>query len=57
MSLLKARHMVTTVSKIANSESAATVQNLAKLNPYATVTRNSPNADKLVDGAIQRAAV
>ena len=57
MSLLKARKMVTTVSKIADSNSVATVQNLAKLNPYSTVTRNSPNADKLADGAIQRAAV
>ena len=30
---------------------------LAKTSPYAQVSRNSPNADKLVDGAIQRQSV
>ena len=45
------------MNKVANPEAIKSLQAAQKHNVYSTVTRNSPNADKLVDGAIQRQSV
>jgi len=42
------------LGSLAKTDAAAAITTLAKLSPYAHATRNSPNAAKLVDGAIQR---
>ena len=45
------------VSKVVNKNSVATLQKALNLNIYAKESRLSPNANKLVDGAIQRQSV
>ena len=54
---MSAKNAITALSRVANSGAVATVQGALKNNHLAVVTRNQPNAKKLLDGAIQRASV
>jgi len=54
MSLQKS---VTAVSRVVSAEAAAIVESKLDYNIWATPSRDSPNADRLKDGAIQRMSV
>ena len=49
--------VTTSLSIVAKAESAALVESKLANNIWATPSRTSPNADRLQDGAIQRASV
>jgi len=49
---MSTKRAIQVVGSLAKTNAAATLTNLAKASPYAHVSRNSPNAAKLVDGAI-----
>ena len=48
---------ITALSKVANPQSVAVLKKALKHNLNAVTTRRNPNAEKLLDGAIQRASV
>ena len=48
---------ITAISKIAKPEAIAAIKETLKMNIYAKKSRISPNAEKLIDGAIQRGSV
>ena len=54
MSLQKS---VTAVSRVFSTEAVAVLESKLEQNVWATPSRDSPNADRLKDGAIQRASV
>ena len=51
---MSSKKAVQVLSNLAKTGASNQITFLAKTSPYAHVTRNSPNADKLIDGAIQR---
>ena len=52
-----AKNAITAVSTVAKPEAVAVINQKLDLNIWATPSRCSPNAEKLKDGAIQRASV
>ena len=51
------KNIVASVSKAVKSDAVAVLNQKLEHNIWATPSRDSPNADKLKDGAIQRASV
>ena len=51
------KNAITAVSSCVKPEAVATINSKLDLNIWATPSRNSPNAEQLKDGAIQRASV
>ena len=49
---MSTKKAIQVMSSLAKTNAGPSLTMLAKTSPYAQVTRNSPNADKLVDGAI-----
>lgn len=51
------KHAITAVSSVVKPEAAAVLTQKLDMNIWATASRGSPNAERLQDGAIQRASV
>ena len=54
---MSAKNAISALSRAANSNAVAVLQGKLANNHLAVVTRNQPNARRLLDGAIQRASV
>lgn len=55
--IVKSGTAVTAISKATSAEAAVAIQQKLDKNIWATASRDSPNAEKLLDGAIQRQSV